>query len=242
MTRTRDKATGATGEYMALPMESFRAFCKHFPGHGEARVLWAILLLTFENYKLQGLISISQLEQMTGLDRTWIMSCLQNLEAKNMVTVKRAKGLISTVRFQKDPKKWVVDKKSKIYQRRSIEMSIRYQLTKRLENKREKISHYAPRPDRVVDKNGYVRVLLQLEDAKFSSMGDRKKRYVPEHRLVMAKHLDRCLKPQEIVHHKNGIKSDNRIENLMLLQSPREHFYLHLAEIEQDLTDDANER
>lgn len=66
--------------------------------------------------------------------------------------------------------------------------------------------------------NGYVFVLVEL-DHSFSEMRGTNG-YVQEHRFVMAEYLKRPLKSNETVHHINGIKDDNRIENLQLRSKP----------------------
>ena len=62
-------------------------------------------------------------------------------------------------------------------------------------------------------KAGYVYVWLDDNDPMRIMTNSS---YVFEHRLVMARFLGRPLLPSEEVHHKNGVKADNRIENLEL--------------------------
>jgi len=48
-------------------------------------------------------------------------------------------------------------------------------------------------------------------------------KYTMEHRLVMEHFLGRKLKDTEIVHHKNRNRQDNKIENLQLFETQRDH-------------------
>ena len=63
----------------------------------------------------------------------------------------------------------------------------------------------------VLNKQGYVLVRDPKNPMSLSNG------YVPEHRLVMSKKTGRKLEKTEIVHHKNGKRTDNREENLVLL-------------------------
>lgn len=69
--------------------------------------------------------------------------------------------------------------------------------------------------------NGYITILMPEHPYC------NKKGYVRKHRLVMEAHIGRVLLPTEVVHHINGIRTDNRIENLMLFNSCGEHQRLH---------------
>ena len=62
--------------------------------------------------------------------------------------------------------------------------------------------------------NGYIFVLVKNHPNGVNFNGSF---YVLEHRLVMERKLKRYLTSSETVHHKNGIKDDNRIENLELM-------------------------
>ena len=65
--------------------------------------------------------------------------------------------------------------------------------------------------------NGYV-YTLKPEHPRATKKG-----YILQHRLVMEEKLGRYLTPTEVVHHNNGIKDDNRVENLLVVPCEGKH-------------------
>lgn len=82
-------------------------------GNANAQILWVVLRKTYGWNKKADSISITQFMHITGLSRRTVVYALQNLEAKNMITVQRNKteqsyNDVNLIGFQKDYDKWVV--------------------------------------------------------------------------------------------------------------------------------------
>lgn len=73
---------------------------------------------------------------------------------------------------------------------------------------------------RYICKQGYIKVYAPDHPRAIGL-------YTFGHILVVEKRIGRYLKPQERVHHINGIKNDNRDENLLFLPNESSHQKIH---------------
>lgn len=148
---------------------------------------------------LNQMMSISEISQKTGVARSMVRYYLLKMGVK-LRSIKEALGLIK-------PKLSAIQKGRKRvvteqWRRNVSEGRKRYSLT---HSKGYDIHA------------GYKRI----------SVGEHSGRL--QHVVIMEQHIGRRLKPGEVVHHINGIKTDNRIENLALM-SNKEHSRLHAIE------------
>lgn len=78
---------------------------------------------------------------------------------------------------------------------------------------------------KIVDKKGYIFIYKPKHPLAHQNG------YVHQSHLVMEQHLGRYLSKNEIVHHRNGNPSDNRIINLKLYKNHYDHskneYYFH---------------
>jgi len=81
---------------------------------------------------------------------------------------------------------------------------------------------------KIKDVHGYIHILMPTHPSA-NSMG-----YVRESRLVMEEKLGRLLKGSEQVHHINGVKDDNRLDNLSLMRNNGQHMKLHRKNTPRD--------
>ncbi len=97
---------------------------------------------------------------------------------------------------------------------------------------------YEGRPNRSVNKSGYVSVCRTFFSAEEVALlepmfGRGGKGRIMEHRAVMALWLGHPLSSSDDVHHINGKKDDNRIKNLMLATTRRDHHRQHARVIRE---------
>lgn len=157
-------------------------------------------------------LTMKEISQKTGLSVGTIFNYMKKYEIQSRPAISE-----STIKKISD------SKKGKPSPRRGIKLS---EETKRKisESKKGVIrnpSMYGGHRKKRTD--GYIKVYVPNHPYA------TKDGYVMEHILVMEKHIGRYITRDEVVHHKNKIRDDNRLENLELMTF-KEHARFHTKE------------
>jgi phage replication O-like protein O len=157
------------------------------------QVLLCILRKTYGFHKKVDRIANSQIVEATGLCKAVVSRALKSLEDMKVI-IRNGKF----IGLQKD---WELWEKLAVVQ--TIEAK-------------------DPPNRRIIRADGYAAIWIGAVEPEFKSMVTRQG-YVLEHRLIMARKLKRVLEPWEVVHHIDGVRDNNKEENLMLLPGKPEH-------------------
>lgn len=143
----------------------------------------------------------SQVNNIVNIDTEWLINAYE-IENKSLTEIAKIIGCsINTIR------------------RRLIELNI--PIKKRYDLSKNNLPHYQG------EKNpAWKGGKFQRAEGYIMIWNPEKQDYELEHRMVVEKYLGRKLKTTEQIHHKNGNKSDNRIENLEI-KSISEHAKIH---------------
>ena len=144
------------------------------------------------------------------------MPKIGDIESSKTLGYKSPNSMVFALCVDCEEGRWVRVHKNRPISERCRPCSLKYHVSDK---------HCCWKGGRIKTKVGYVLVKVFPDDFYYPMR--KHLDYVLEHRLVMAKSLGRCLLPFEVVHHKNGIKYDNRIENLELSSGLSEHSTNH---------------
>jgi hypothetical protein len=131
-------------------------------------------------------------------------------ELKELIAQGKTLQEISDLAFERCGQRWSTAGVSKLCKKHKIPMP--------RGGPRSGSLHKGWKGGRLLNKDGYVEIY-----SPGHPNSKKHTHYILEHRLVMEKMLGRFLSKKEVVHHKNGVKTDNRPENLEVFESNAKH-------------------